>query len=214
MASGTGLPVGHASARAGLLSGLVRQPADPGEKPCVDVRAPVLMKGLHTRGCATGDRARPGGRGRVRPGLSCPGMASLDVPPASSPGRRRNMQAIKAKDTTPEVVVRSALHRMGFRFRKHQRPVPSLRCTADVVFTRQRVAVFINGCYWHGCADHSAVPRTNTGYWSAKISGNVERDARNNKALTDAGWLVLRFWEHEAPVDVVQAVARVLNQKR
>lgn len=124
------------------------------------------------------------------------------------------MQAIRSKDTAPEVAVRSALHSAGLRFRKHQRPLPSLRCTADVVFTRARVAVFIDGCYWHGCPEHSSIPRTNTPYWSSKIGGNIERDARNNAALTDAGWLVLRFWEHDDLAEVIDIVASAVRARR
>lgn len=124
------------------------------------------------------------------------------------------MQAIRSKDTAPEVAVRSALHGAGLRFRKHQRPLPTLRCSADVVFTRARVAVFIDGCYWHGCPEHFAVPQTNAAYWSSKISGNVERDLRNDTVLTDAGWLVLRFWEHDELAKVVEIVAAAVRARR
>lgn len=123
------------------------------------------------------------------------------------------MQANRSKDTSPEVAVRSALHRAGLRFRKHYRPVATLRCEADVVFRRQRIAVFIDGCYWHGCAEHAQVPTTNHEYWLAKIGGNVARDARNNKVLADAGWLVLRFWEHEPADEVVKAVRAAISER-
>ena len=141
-------------------------------------------------------------------------MPPLEVPPASSPGRRRNMQANRARDTAPEVAVRSALHRAGLRFRKHARPLASLHCEADVVFRRERVAVFIDGCYWHGCSEHARVPDTNNEYWSAKIGGNIARDERNNAALAEAGWLVIRHWEHEPVEDVVASVRAALSNRR
>ena len=95
---------------------------------------------------------------------------------------------------------------MGLRFRKHGRPLPTLNCAADIVFRRERVAVFIDGCYWHGCPKHGTRPRTNSGYWSAKIARNIERDRRNDAALMDAGWCVVRVWEHEDPE---QAAAQI-----
>jgi len=98
------------------------------------------------------------------------------------------------------------LHRSGLRFRKHARPLPGLRCEADVVFTRQRVVVFIDGCFWHGCPAHGRRPTRNSEYWSPKIERNIARDRRNDDALTAAGWTVLRFWEHDDPAAVATAV--------
>jgi len=109
----------------------------------------------------------------------------------------------------PEVRYRSALHRNGLRFRKdfpirlsQRRPV-----RPDIVFTRARVAVFIDGCFWHGCADHQRVPRTNRDYWIPKLARNVARDREVDEALTAAGWLVLRIWEHEDPVTSADDIA-------
>jgi DNA mismatch endonuclease, patch repair protein len=110
------------------------------------------------------------------------------------------MLSNRAADTAPEAALRSTLHRRGFRFRKHARVLPALRCRPDVVFPTEKVAVFIDGCFWHGCPDHARQPKRNSDYWRAKIERNKARDLRNDAALTDAGWKVIRAWEHE-PVD-------------
>jgi DNA mismatch endonuclease (patch repair protein) len=107
------------------------------------------------------------------------------------------MRANRSRDTLPERRLRSELHRIGLRFRKHFRPLRSVRCEADVAFPRQRVAVFLDGCFWHGCVDHRGIPRANHIFWSSKIAGNRARDARNEAYLANAGWTVLRIWEHE-----------------
>ena len=120
--------------------------------------------------------------------------ASSAPPPASSPAVRSVMRANRARDTRPEVAIRSAMHRCGLRFLKHRRPLPELRCVADAVFPTERVAVFVDGCYWHRCGEHGTQPRTNSAYWAAKLDGNVTRDRRNDAALGAAGWLTLRIW--------------------
>jgi DNA mismatch endonuclease (patch repair protein) len=125
---------------------------------------------------------------------------------ASSPGVRRSMQSNRPSDTLPEVRVRSALHREGLRFRKNVRPVPALRCTADVVFPRARVAVFIDGCFWHSCPIHRSMPRTNGEWWRAKLDATKERDRANTRELENAGWSVLRVWEHDEVPAVVALV--------
>lgn len=116
------------------------------------------------------------------------------------------MQGNRSRDTAPELAVRRLVHAMGLRYRVNARPVATLRRTADLVFTRQRVAVLIDGCYWHGCPEHHRQPRANADYWSAKVARNRARDAATTEALRAAGWTVLRFWEHEAPETVAEAV--------
>lgn len=139
-------------------------------------------------------------------------MTLPEPPPASSPAVRAVMQGNRAQDTRPELAVRSSLHRLGLRFHKHAQPLKGLRCKADVVFPREKVAVFVDGCFWHGCSEHGRVPSDRNGYWAAKLGRNMERDQRNNKALAAAGWLALRYWEHEDPgrvsLDVQAAVLR------
>jgi DNA mismatch endonuclease, patch repair protein len=115
-------------------------------------------------------------------------------------------------DTKPERRLRSELHRRGFRFRKHLRPVPGLRCKPDIVFPRDRVAVFVDGCFWHGCPLHGRRPSTNAAYWATKIERNVARDQANSDVLRGDGWRVVRVWEHEALVDAADAVIAVIQE--
>jgi DNA mismatch endonuclease (patch repair protein) len=111
------------------------------------------------------------------------------------------MQGNRKRDTRPELAVRRAAHRLGLRYRVAARPLPHLNCTADLIFPRARVAVFVDGCYWHGCPEHYTPPRTNPSYWGPKIARNQERDSRVTAELGSEGWTVLRFWEHD-PADV------------
>lgn len=133
---------------------------------------------------------------------------------ASSAARRRNMQAIRSRDTKPEQVIRRLLHAKGLRYRVAARPLPDLRRTADIVFRPAKVAVFIDGCYWHGCPEHYVPPKTNQGYWSGKVAGNMARDQDTNHHLTAAGWTVLRFWEHESPDECARTILRVVLERR
>ena len=125
---------------------------------------------------------------------------------ASSDAVRRSMQGNRSRDTSPELAVRRLLHAAGLRYRVNIRPLKSLRRTADVVFTRRKIAVFIDGCFWHGCPDHYVIPKTNVHYWSPKIETNLARDADTSAQLREAGWTVLRFWEHQAAADVAALV--------
>jgi DNA mismatch endonuclease (patch repair protein) len=122
------------------------------------------------------------------------------------------MQGNRKRDTRPELALRSELHRRGLRYRIDARPVEGLRCRADIVFRRQKVAIFVDGCFWHGCPEHGTSPQTNASYWSAKIARNVERDRLNEAKLSDAGWVVIRVWEHELPTDAASRIARVLTR--
>jgi len=132
---------------------------------------------------------------------------------ASSQASRKVMQGNRSRDTSPELAVRQRLHASGLRFRVAYRPLPSLRRSADIVFTKQRIAVFIDGCYWHACPEHRTVARSNASYWADKLRRNVARDADTTSQLRSAGWTVLRFWEHEEPdyvaATVVAAVRRL-----
>lgn len=123
------------------------------------------------------------------------------------------MQANRSRDTKPELEVRRALHSLGLRYRVAIAPVPGIRRRADVVFRRARVAVFIDGCFWHGCPDHGRSSfNHNTDYWLAKISSNVERDADTTQRLQEAGWQVLRFWEHEDTAEVAERIRTVIHK--
>lgn len=124
------------------------------------------------------------------------------------------MQAIRSRDTRPERLIRRLVHANGLRYRVAARPLPDLRRTADLVFRPAKVAVFIDGCYWHGCPEHYVKPRTNPGYWSDKVTRNVARDRDTDRRLTEAGWLVLRFWEHQdSAVCALEIVATVRERR-
>lgn len=130
-------------------------------------------------------------------------MAEPRSPIASSDAVRATMRANRGRDTGPELAVRRALHARGLRYRVHH-PLPfNRRRRADIAFTRAKVAVFIDGCFWHGCPEHGTIPRRNSPYWSVKITTNRQRDADTTRRLEEDGWAVLRFWEHEAVDDVV-----------
>ncbi|MFE9935765.1 very short patch repair endonuclease [Streptomyces hirsutus] len=133
---------------------------------------------------------------------------------ASSAARRRNMQAIRSRDTKPEITIRRLVHAAGLRYRVAARPLPDLRRTADMVFRPAKVAVFIDGCYWHGCPEHYVPPKTNSGYWSEKVIRNVKRDRETDEKLREAGWLVLRFWEHEPSDACADKIALVVLGRR
>ncbi|MFF3757958.1 very short patch repair endonuclease [Streptomyces sp. NPDC002185] len=133
---------------------------------------------------------------------------------ASSEARRRNMQAIRSRDTKPEQLVRRLLHAQGLRYRVAARPLPELRRTADIVFRPVKVAVFIDGCYWHGCPEHYVPPKTNSGYWSDKVARNMARDRDTDQRLEDAGWTVLRFWEHQPSEECAIHIAAEVEKRR
>lgn len=119
------------------------------------------------------------------------------------------MKAMPRRDTGAEVALRRELHRRGLRFRVHVRGLPG---TPDVALTRARVAVFVDGCFWHRCPEHGTSPKNNSEWWAAKLEGNVERDRRKDRQLTDLGWHPLHVWEHEDPVvaaEKIHAIWRV-----
>lgn len=134
------------------------------------------------------------------------------VAAVSTSSERMSRQA--TRDTAPEMEVRRRLHAAGLRYRVHSKPLPQLRRTADVIFPRARVAVFVDGCFWHSCPEHGSAPVTNGEWWAAKLSRNVERDADTDRQLTDAGWLVLRIWEHEDPGAAAERVARTVRSRQ
>jgi len=116
------------------------------------------------------------------------------------------MLANRRRDTGPELALRRELHRRGLRFRVDHPPLRSLRCRADIVFTRQQIAVFVDGCFWHACPHHGNLPKANRDWWRAKLEVNVARDRRNDRALLDAGWHVIRVWEHEPTASAADRV--------
>lgn len=120
------------------------------------------------------------------------------------------MRAIKRTDTKPEVTLRQRLHARGLRFRKDLRlDLPGGRVRPDIVFTRRKVAVFVDSCFWHVCPEHGRQPTSNEWYWAPKLARNVERDRAADRVLAEEGWTVVRIWEHEDPDVALQRVATV-----
>lgn len=130
---------------------------------------------------------------------------------AKSPGVRAIMRANKARDTQPERRLRSILHKRGLRYRVSRRPLSDLRRTADIVFPAARIAVFVDGCYWHGCPDHYRPARVNDRFWQEKIDGNRARDRETDQLLTEAGWHVMRVWEHEDAAEAADRIEAVVR---
>lgn len=122
----------------------------------------------------------------------------------------RRMSRQRSRNTTPELALRSALFRRGWRYRVHYRPIPSVRREVDMAFTRRRVAVFVDGCFWHGCPEHFTGTTANRAWWKAKISRNRERDSDTTRSLEELGWTVLRLWEHDSAEEMVATVEQVL----
>ena len=125
------------------------------------------------------------------------------------------MRAIKRTDTKPEIELRRLLHRQGLRFRKDYRlDLPGGRVRPDVVFTRARVAVFLDSCFWHSCPDHGRGPTRNQWYWSPKLARTVERDRQAVAVVEAAGWQVIRIWEHEDLRTAAAVVVAAVNRRR
>jgi DNA mismatch endonuclease, patch repair protein len=122
------------------------------------------------------------------------------------------MQGQRRRDTAPELALRSLLHRQGLRFRVDD-PLPGLRRRADLVFARARVAVFVDGCFWHGCPDHASWPRANARWWKQKIDMNRVRDGDTDHRLRQAGWIPVRVWEHEDPTDAAALVEAIVRRR-
>lgn len=135
-------------------------------------------------------------------------------PPPLNAGRSRNMQANRRTNTKPEVALRSALHRLGYRYRKDLllRLDDGVRVRPDIVFTARKVAVFVDGCFWHACPDHGRQPTVNEWYWTPKLARNVERDRKVTSALMAAGWDVVRVWEHESLTAAIDAVTAAVKR--
>lgn len=124
------------------------------------------------------------------------------------------MRANRRRDTGPEMAIRRAVHAAGLRYRVDTRPLPDLNRRADVVFRPSKVAVFVDGCYWHMCPMHGTQPKTNSSYWITKLQRNATRDAETNRRLEEAGWLVLRIWEHEDPLEAAHRIAAAVKARR
>ncbi|MCV7199968.1 very short patch repair endonuclease [Mycobacterium angelicum] len=141
--------------------------------------------------------------------MSRAGRPVLDTTPATS----QRMSAQSSQDTKIEVQLRSLLHGRGLRYRVHQRPLRGLRRAGDVVFSRAKVAVFVDGCFWHGCPTHGTWPKRNSQFWREKIEANVRRDRDTDAALKQAGWVAVRVWEHEDPAEAADRVTALVRAR-
>ena len=137
------------------------------------------------------------------------------MPDVLTPDQRRlNMSRIRGSNTKIEVLLRKALHARGLRYRVSAKPLTGLRRTADLVFPRAKVAVFLDGCFWHGCPEHHTVAAANAKFWADKVSGNRARDRDTDARLKEAGWVSVRVWEHEDPVEAARRVQDVVRARR
>jgi DNA mismatch endonuclease, patch repair protein len=143
------------------------------------------------------------------------GTAAKPYPFPTSAGVTANMKANRRTDTKPELALRAALHALGYRYRKDFRlDLPLRRVRPDVAFTRRKVAVFVDGCFWHACPEHGSKPKSNEWYWSPKLARNVERDRAADEALVQAGWTVVRLWEHTPLPDAVALVVGAVGEPK
>jgi DNA mismatch endonuclease (patch repair protein) len=124
------------------------------------------------------------------------------------------MQLQRTRDTAPELALRQALHALGLRYRVDRAPLQGSLRRADIVFSRQRVAVYVDGCFWHGCPEHGTRSKSNATWWEEKLARVRARDTDTDRVLAEAGWIVVRVWEHEDPRVVAGNVQEVVCQRR
>ncbi len=124
------------------------------------------------------------------------------------------MSRLGQRDTEPEVALRSELHRRGLRFRVDKAPAQGVRSRADVVFGPEKVAVYVDGCFWHCCPQHGTMPKANAEFWERKLKRNRQRDVETGEALRERGWEIVRIWEHEEVVVAADRVEDVLRARR
>ncbi|MFZ2176272.1 MAG: very short patch repair endonuclease [Rhodococcus sp. (in: high G+C Gram-positive bacteria)] len=134
--------------------------------------------------------------------------------PPTDPRTSARMSAQRRRDTEPELALRRELHRRGVRYFVDRAPMKGIRRRADLVFPRRKVAVYVDGCFWHSCPQHATFPKNNAQWWADKLAGNVTRDRDTDTRLAEAGWTVVRIWEHENPAVAADRVQEALQQMR
>ena len=141
-------------------------------------------------------------------------VTNLPYPTPTSPAATKKMRSNRRSDTKPEVSLRSLLHRSGLRFRKdYAIRLPTGKIVhSDIAFTRRKVAVFVDGCFWHSCPEHGTIPKSNRIYWVPKLKENVDRDRSINHELRADGWRVLRLWEHVGTEAAMMRIVEALVQ--
>jgi DNA mismatch endonuclease (patch repair protein) len=135
------------------------------------------------------------------------------TPPPSSDHVRQRMRVTKQRDTPAEVALRKELHRRGFRYTIDAVLLDGLRRRGDIVFRRARVAVFVDGCFWHGCPRHGTWPKAHAAWWRQKILENRRRDLDTDRRLRRSGWCVLRLWSHDPPARAADRIAAIVRQR-
>jgi DNA mismatch endonuclease (patch repair protein) len=138
------------------------------------------------------------------------GLSPTGRPIPKSATVSQQMSRMPRSSSEPELRLRRALHAAGLRFTVNRRDLPG---TPDVVFSRAKLAVFVDGCFWHGCPDHGTMPKNNAEWWRAKFQGTMDRDRRKDEGLAAAGWLPIHFWEHEALDVMVEDVIRLWRSR-
>lgn len=133
---------------------------------------------------------------------------------SSSTEASRRMARVRQKGTNAEIALRRELYRIGLRYRVNYDVLKKPRRVADVAFPGLEIAVFIDGCFWHGCPDHASWPKQNAEFWRQKIEANRLRDLDTNERLRSKGWTILRFWEHESPIKAAEIVAQTVIMVR
>jgi DNA mismatch endonuclease (patch repair protein) len=141
-------------------------------------------------------------------------MVAITRVAPSSPEARRRMLSVRQKNTSAESALRRELYSRGLRFRIHVPVMAKPRRVADVAFIGLRVAVFVDGCFWHGCPLHASWPKKNAEFWRAKIVANQERDRDTNARVRALGWIVIRVWAHESPEKAARRIAMVVEKRR
>ncbi|MDW3214979.1 MAG: very short patch repair endonuclease [Ilumatobacteraceae bacterium] len=136
---------------------------------------------------------------------------SRPAPSTADVSRRMSRQA--QKDTGPELAIRRRLHAAGLRYRVDHPPIRGVRRRADIVFTKKKVAVFVDGCFWHSCPIHATQPKANAEWWADKLARNKVRDEETDRILEAAGWKVIRVWEHDDPADAAAQIVRIVRGK-
>ncbi len=127
---------------------------------------------------------------------------------------KTRMERQRRRDTAPELALRRELHRRGLRYRVDRSPIKGMRARADLVFGPAKVAVFVDGCYWHSCPEHGSLPANNRAWWREKFAANRERDARIGRCLVEAGWVPVRVWEHDDVVESADRVEAAVRRRR
>ena len=144
----------------------------------------------------------------------CQPLKAMDRLPGTSPETSRRMAKVRQKGTAAEVALRRELFRRGLRYRVAFTVLSRPRRVADIAFPRLKIAIFVDGCFWHGCPEHGTWPKSNASFWRQKIEANRSRDADTEHHLHGIGWKVIRVWEHEDPNEAAARIAELVNTRK